>query len=113
VSDLPSLTAWAADAKSLSRENGHGIPAEGIEKIPVTLTERPVIYSGRTGDLILNIQYTIEDQVELAQLELSRLTKRWINEAKKEFVKLLAKELDQAKDSALEWGEDKIDEILP
>jgi len=113
VSDLPSLTAWAADAKSLSRENGHGIPAEGIEKIPVTLTERPVIYSGRTGDLILNIQYTIEDQVELAQLELSRLTKRWINEAKKEFVKLLEKELDQAKDSALEWGEDKIDEILP
>lgn len=113
VSDLPSLTAWAADAESLSRETGNVIPSKGIEKIPVTLTERPVIFSGRTGDLILNIKYTVEDQVELVQIELSRLMKLWFNEAKKEFVKLLEKELDEAKNSALEWGEDKIDELLP
>lgn len=111
--DIPSLTAWMVDSATLSRETGLVIPAEGIENVPVTLNERPMIFRGRTGDLILNIRYSIEDQVELVQIEITRLMKRWLNEAKKEFVHLLEKELDEAKDSALEWGEDKIDDLLP
>jgi len=113
VGDIRSLTAWTADSAELSRENGQLIPADGNQQASVVLNERPVIFSGRSGDIIINIRYSIEDQTELAQIELSQLMKRWLNEAKSEFVHLLEKELDKAKDSALEWGEDKLDELLP
>lgn len=110
--DMPSLTAWGADSAELTRAAGLHIPAENGEAM-VMLNERPVIFIGRTGDLIVSLKNSVEDQAELWQIELGKLMDRWMNEARKEFVNLLEKELEKAKDSALEWGEDKLDELLP
>lgn len=111
--DLSSLTAWMVDAETLTQQTGQAYPIDDNGQVSVPLNERPLIFTGRSGDLLLTIQYTLEDQAELVQIELGKLLKRGLNEAKNAFVSLLEKELDEAKESALEWGEDKLDELLP
>lgn len=110
--DMRSFTAWSADSSELTKNTGLHIPAENGEAL-VMLNERPVIFLGRSGDLIISLRNSVEDQTELMQIELGKLMERLVNEAKSEFVHLLEKELDKAKDSALEWGENKLDELLP
>lgn len=110
--DMRAFTAWSADSAELVKDTGLHIPAENGEAL-VMLNERPVIFIGRSGDLIISLRNSVEDQTELLQIQMGRLVERWVNEAKNEFVHLLEKELDKAKDSALEWGENKLDELLP
>lgn len=110
--DMRAFTAWSADSAELTKDTGLLIPAENSEAM-VMLNERPVIFIGRSGDLIVSLKNSFQDQTELVQIELGKLMERLVNEAKNEFVNLLEKELDKAKDSALEWGENKLDELLP
>lgn len=113
VGGIKSLTAWSADAEGLTRDNSWLIRSGGDDEIVVSLNERPVIYQGRSSDLVVNLQYLVKDQVELAQIEIKELIKRWLNDAKSEVVHMLEQEFDKAKDNALEWGEDQLDELLP
>lgn len=111
--DAPSLTAWNADAMTMTRQSGTSYSSNSKGLVEVPLNERPLILTGRSRDILVNLRYAVEDQAELAQIELSKLLQRGLNEAKSAFVSLLEKEIDKAKDSALEWGEDKLDELLP
>lgn len=110
--DMRSFTAWSSDSAELTKASGLLVRAENGEAA-VMLNERPVIFVGRSGDLIVSLRNSVEDQAELMQIELGKLVERVVNEAKNEFIHLLEKELDKAKDSALEWGENKLDELLP
>jgi len=113
VSDIPSLTAWTDDSAGLSKDFGLQLPANDSNQVVVMLNERPVIFIGRSGDLLSNAKQTIEDQAELWKIEAQNLLSQWLNNAKAEFMDLLAKELDKAKESAIQWGENKLDELLP
>lgn len=111
--DIPSLTAWNADTIALTRQSGTNYTSDGNGQFTVPLNERPLIITGRSRDILINMRYTVEDQAELAQIELGKLLQRGMNAAKDAFISLLEKEFDKAKDSALEWGESKLDELLP
>jgi len=113
IGDIPALTAWAADSAELTAGSGLKLPANNANQVTITLNERPLILSGRSGDLAGSIQQAIHDQVELWSLDLRRELQRGLNEAKDELGDLLEKWLEEAKESAIEWGEGKIDELLP
>lgn len=111
--DITALNAWASDSSELTRQTGLHIPVKGDNGVKVMLNERPVLFIGRSGDLIVSFKNSIEDQAEIWQIQLGALAQRWLNEAKNEFVHMLESELDKAKDNALEWGEEQLDELLP
>ena len=113
VGDIPSLTAWAADSPGTSEASGQKIPANNAGQVIVLLNERPVIFSGRSGDLAGSVRQAVHDQAELWGIELRRAALRGLNEARGQLGDLLEKWLDEAKESALDWGEGKIDELLP
>lgn len=113
IGDIPALTARAADSAERGASAGVRLPANNANQVTVTLNERPLILSGRSGDLAGNIQQAIHDQVELWSLDLRRVVMRGLNEAKGELGDLLEKWMEEAKNSAIEWGEGMIDELLP
>lgn len=113
IGDMPALTAWAADSSELGADSGLRLPANKANQVIFKLSERPLILSGRSGDLAGSIEQAVHDQVELWGLDLRRALMRGLNEAKGELGDLLEKWMEEAKDSAIEWGEGKIDELLP
>ncbi len=78
----------------------------------LNLSERPQILIGRSGDVAIIVRQILEDQVQLLEIEARSLAERLLNEAKKEAMILLEKEWEKAKDSALEWGEDQLNELF-
>ena len=113
VGDIPTLTAWGADSAQITKGAGLKLPANKANQVTVMLNERPVIFSGRPGDPAGNLQQAIHDQIELWSLDLKDAAERGLNEAKGELTDLAEKWFEEAKDSAIEWGEGKIDELLP
>ena len=113
VGDIPTLTAWGADSAQITQGAGLKIPANKANQVTVMLNERPVIFSGRSGDLAGNLQLAIHDQIELWSMDLKDAAERGLNEAKGELTDLAEKWFEEAKDSAIEWGEGKIDELQP
>lgn len=111
--DIASFTAFAADADTLSTGTGLAIPANDANEAVVMLNERPVIFTGKSGDLIQSMKLAVTDQVELWKIELKNGAVHWFNNQKASLNDLLDQWLDQAKESAIEWGEDKLDELLP
>jgi hypothetical protein len=113
TADVPVITAWNTDAITMTRQSGTAYSSDGNGLVTIPLNERPVVLIGRSQDIIANLRDEVEDQAELAQIELGKLLQRGMNEAKSAFISLLEKEIDKAKHTALEWGEDKLDELLP
>lgn len=110
--DIPSFTVWAADSSDLSSTSGSVIKAGNKGKVGLNLNERPQILIGRSGDLGVIVRQTVEDQVQLLEIEARSLAERLLNEAKKEAMILLEKEWEKAKESALEWGEDQLNDLF-
>lgn len=111
--DIASFTAFAADADAVSAETGLTIPANASDEVVVMLNERPVIFTGKSGDIVQSMKLAVTDQVELWKIEVKNAAIRWLNNQKASLNDLLDQWLDQAKESAIEWGEDKLDELLP
>lgn len=110
--DIPSFTVWAADSSDLSPASGNSLQAGAKGKVGLNLSERPQILIGRSGDVAVMVRQILEDQVQLLEIEARSLAERLLNEAKKEAMILLEKEWGKAKDSALEWGEDQLNELF-
>lgn len=111
--DIASFTAFAADTDAVSTGSGLAIPANASSEVVVMLNERPVIFTGKSGDMIQSMKLAVTDQVELWKIELKNAAIHWLNNQKASLNHLLDQWLDQAKESAIEWGEDKLDELLP
>lgn len=77
------------------------------------LNERPVIFIGRSSNIPDNIKLAVSDQVEIWQIEIKNSLVHLLNDQKAAFMDLLDKWFEQAKESAIEWGEGKLDELLP
>jgi hypothetical protein len=111
--DIPSFTAYAADAPALTAENGLSIPANASGEVVVMLNERPVIFIGRSSDIAGNTKLAVSDQMEMWQMEIKNSLVHLLNDQKAALMDLLDQWFEQAKESAIEWGEGKLDELLP
>ncbi len=111
--DISHFMAYSADASALVEENGVSIPAGSSNEIVVMLNERPVIFIGRSSNISDNFKLAVSDQVELWQIEIKNALVHLLNDQKAAFLDLLDKWFEQAKESAIEWGEGKLDELLP
>ena len=76
------------------------------------LNERPVLLTGKVGDLAAQAQSAITDQLEIWQMQIGELIRHGLNNAKAAFMDMLEELFNQAKDKAVEWGEEQIDELL-
>jgi len=76
------------------------------------LNERPVLLTGKVGDLAAQAQGAITDQLEIWQMQIGELIRQGLNNAKAAFMDMLEELFNQAKDKAVEWGEEQIDELL-
>lgn len=111
--DIPSFKAYSADAAALTADNGISIPSGSSNEVVVMLNERPVIFIGRSSNIPDNIKLAVSDQVEIWQIEIKNSLVHLLNDQKAAFMDLLDKWFEQAKESAIEWGEGKLDELLP
>lgn len=113
ASDISSFIAYAADAAAITNETGTLIPVNSSGQAVVMLNERPVIFMGKSGDIAGNIKQGLTDQAELLQIEIQSALAHWLNDQKAAALNLLDQWFEQAKESAVEWGENKIQELLP
>ena len=113
ASDVTSFNAFASDAITLTKADGVEIPANVASEVVVMLNERPVIFIGKSSDFAGNIKQSITDQVELWQMEIKNAIGHVLNDQKAAISDLLNQWFEQAKDSAVQWGEEQLDELLP
>jgi len=111
--DIASFTAFAADADPASSESGLAVPANASGEAVVMLNERPVVFTGKSSDLTQSMKLAVTDQVELWKIELRNAAVHWLNHQKASLNDLLDQWINQAKESAIEWGENKLDDLLP
>ena len=111
--DIKSFMAYPSDSAGINKETGISIPSNDAGQVMVMLNERPVIFIGRSGDLTGNLKLAITDQVELWKLEIDHLVVRLLNNQKAAFKDILEEMFNKAKESAVEWGEGKLEELLP
>ena len=115
ITNLPSNSyiAYGVDMLVLNNTTGTCNPGCcGRVRASSVLNERPVFLLGKVGDLGDQAQSAITDQLEIWQIQIGELINHWLNEAKASFMDMLEELFNQAKDKAVEWGEEQIDELL-
>jgi hypothetical protein len=113
ASDVSSFIAFASDAISLTKADGASIPANAAGEVVVMLNERPVIFIGKSNDFAGNIKQSITDQAEIWQMEIKNAISHVLNDQKAAISDLLNQWFEKAKESAVQWGEEQLDELLP
>lgn len=107
-----SLAAYAVDAPSLDEKSGTPIQVDENGNALVMLNERPVIFIGKNADWTSALQQELQDQADQAKLSVQNAARHSMNDLKAELVRWLESLFDSAKDQAVNWGEEKIDELL-
>lgn len=113
VEHFKRLEAWAIDTPDITHEYALQIKVDDAGTAIVLLNERPVIFTGRTSDIAESVRASIHDQVELWGEEVQESLAHVANNLKSEMMGLLEQWFDQAKEEAINWGEEKLDELLP
>ncbi len=107
-----TLLAYAVDAPSLDEKNGTSIKVDENGSTLVMLNERPVIFIGRNADLTAAIQQDLQTQADQVKLNAQKAARHSMNDLKAELIRWLEGLFDSAKEKAVAWGEDKINELL-
>ena len=107
-----NLTAYAVDAQSFDPDYGVSIPVDASGTATVMLNERPVIFIGKTAGLGESMKEDINNQMDRWKYELKLATKHGMNDLKASLLHALENLFDSAKDQVIQWGEDKLDELL-
>ena len=110
--DVSSLTAYAVDASSLAAATGTPIPVDASGNAIVMLNERPVLFLGSTSDLGEGVQQDISSQLDQWKFDLTALAHQEMNNAKAAMLQAVKDMFNSAKDKAVQWGEDKLNELL-
>ena len=113
VENFRRLEAWAIDTPEVSSDYAMEIKIDDSGQGVVLLNERPVLFTGRTTDIAENLRASIHNQVELWGEEIEDSLAHVANDLKSEMMQLLEKWFDQAREEAVNWGEEKLDELLP
>lgn len=106
------ITAFSADTSSLDAALGIPIEVDASGNAVVMLNERPVLLSGKSGGWDEQIKALAKDQIDLWRLKLQQAIARGLNELKTLLLDWLEDLFNQAKDSAVDWGENKIRDLL-
>lgn len=106
------LTAYPVDAAAFTPEYGTDISVDDAGNAIVMLNERPVVFIGTTSDLAESAKLEVQDQLDVWKYELKSLTHQALNDAKAALLQVLEDLFNSAKDKAIQWGEDKLDELL-
>ncbi len=114
IGNLPasSYVAYAADTQVLNNTMGTAIKVESDGTTVLGLNERPMFLLGKVGDIGEQAKSAIADQMDMWRIQFGELLKQWLNEAKASFIKMFEDFVTKAKDNAVEWGEEQINELL-
>ncbi len=114
IGNLPgsSYVAYAGDTLVSNTSTGTAIEVADDGSSLIGINERPVILLGKVGDIGDQAQAAVTDQLDLWRIQFGELLKQWMNEAKASFMKMIEDLFNQAKDNAIEWGEEQINEVL-
>jgi hypothetical protein len=106
------LTAYPVDAADFSSQNGTPISVDDAGNAIVLLNERPVVFIGTTADLGESAKQEINDQLDVWKFEIKAAAHRALNDLKAAAMQALEDMFNRAKEEAIQWGEDKLDELL-
>jgi hypothetical protein len=114
LSGLPvsSLTAYAVDAAGFSAANGTAISVDSSGSTTLLLNERPVVFIGSTSDLGTAMQQDASNQTDSWKYELKVAAHGWVNQLKGDMLHAAENLFESAKDKAVNWGEEKLNNIL-
>jgi hypothetical protein len=114
IGSLPasSYIAYATDTLVLNNTTGVAIKVADDDTTVVGLNERPVLLLGKIGDVGEQIKGSIADQLDMWRIQLGELLKHWLNEAKTSLIQMFEELFDKAKENAIEWGEEQINDLL-
>ena len=110
--EAKSLSAFPVDAASLSDAYATPITADETGSALILVNERPVILIGSNADWSVGIQQDAQNWVELGQNQVKQGLRRLANAQKAALKNWIAGLFDSAKDQAVTWGEEKLDELL-
>ncbi len=110
--DAKSLIAFSADAATLISTSGVEVPinTEGVAFIQ--LNERPVLLTVKNGGWDDQLTSGATDQMDQWRIDIQRAVSNGLNHLKAAFLQWLEGLFNQAKDSAIDWGEEKIRNLL-
>ncbi|MPM90661.1 hypothetical protein SDC9_137783 [bioreactor metagenome] len=114
LANLPvdALSAYAVDATAFSSEYGTAIPVDASGNAVLMLNERPVVFVGKIYNLSQAMQADAEYQVATWKHEVKVMVHQGMNNVKAAILQSLESVLNSAKDKAIQWGEDKLNELL-
>ncbi len=107
-----NFLAYGVDMIVLNNHTGIPVAVDASGTAVLGLNERPLLLTGKVGDLAAQAQSAITDQLEIWQMQIGELIRHGLNNAKAAFMDMLEELFNQAKDKAVEWGEEQIDELL-
>ncbi len=107
-----TMTAFSADSVSLDSNSGTLITVDDSGSTIIMLNERPVIFTGKTGGWDDQIKAVVTDQLDIWRIKIQSSITEWLNNQKAVFLRWLEGLFTSAKDSAVDWGQEKIKELL-
>jgi hypothetical protein len=107
-----SMIAYSTDVLGLDKTYGTPIQVDGTGSSVIMLNERPVIFVSKIGSWDEQIKAGVTNQVELWRLDLKAVLSRGTGHLKALFTQWLDGLFTRAKDSAVDWGTEKIKDML-
>ncbi len=106
------LKAYAVDAPSFNSEEGITIPVDASGNAVLMLNERPVVFIGKIDSISEAVQADAEYRASVVKYEARVMVHGVMNDIKAAIMQALESALTSAKDKAIQWGEDKLNELL-
>jgi hypothetical protein len=107
-----TLMAYAIDAPSFTSANGTAIGVDASGNAIVMLNERPVVFVGYTSNIGKAANEEVSNQLAVWNYGIKAMVHRGINDAKAAMMQALEDMFNSAKDKAIQWGEDKLNQLL-
>jgi hypothetical protein len=107
-----TLTAYAVDAPTFTSANGITIDVDGSGNAIVMLNERPVVFVGYTSDISAAAKEEVNNQITLWKHDIKLMINQGMNDVKAAMMQALENMFNSAKEKAIQWGEDKLNELL-
>lgn len=107
-----SMVAYATDAANLDPASGTSIDVDSSGGTMIMLNERPVILVGKTGGWDSQIKALASDQLDVWRISIHQSASNGLNRVKAAMFQWLDDLFTSAKDSAVDWGEEKIKDLL-
>jgi hypothetical protein len=107
-----SLKAFPVDAASFDLSGGTEIPVDENKNALLLVNERPVVLIGTTADLSVGIQQQVQNLLDTGQIEIKQSLVRVANQQKAAVKQWFASLFTSAKDQAVNWGEEQLNQLL-